>query len=138
MKFAPDCQRHENGIITAGAGAGAETVPTISGTGAIARDCANQLSSKFFTYITSIDNRRVFAADPATGLVMGLSHFRHAMDTGPYEIINRDGSTTMFEMKFDPFDLPAAHIYKIGPEGMVHEIEAMGFIAPYDSPTGWE
>lgn len=30
------------------------------------------------------------------------------------------------------------NIFKIGPEGEVHEIEAVGFTAPYDSPTGWE
>jgi len=41
-------------------------------------------------------------------------------------------------MPFNPFDLPAAHIFKIGADGRVHEIEAMGFTAPYDSPTGWE
>ncbi|MEJ2245862.1 MAG: hypothetical protein P8Y80_07275 [Acidobacteriota bacterium] len=136
MPFASDCQRRENGMITAGAGAGAG--PNAAGTGEIARDCADQLSSKVMTYITLIDNRRVFAADPVTGLAMGLSHFRHAMDTGPYEVINTDGSTRMFEMNFDPFDLPAAHIFKIGADGLVHEIEAMGFMAPYNAPTGWE
>jgi hypothetical protein len=41
-------------------------------------------------------------------------------------------------MKFDPFDLPAAHIFKVGADGKVHEIEAMGFLAPLDSPSGWE
>jgi hypothetical protein len=35
---------------------------------------------------------------------MGLSHFRH------------------------PFDMPAAHIFKIGADGLIHEIEAVGFI----------
>jgi hypothetical protein len=44
----------------------------------------------------------------------------------------------MEEMKFTPFDLPAAHIFKIGSDGMVHEIEAMGFGAPCNSPIGWE
>jgi hypothetical protein len=34
--------------------------------------------------------------------------------------------------------LPAAHIFKIGADGKVHEIEAMGFTAPLNSPTGWE
>ena len=136
MPFAPDCQRQENGMIAAGADAGAG--PNNAGTGEIARDCAGQLSSKVMTYITLIDNRRVFAADPVTGLAMGLSHFRHAMDTGPYEVINIDGSTDMREPDFAPFDLPAAHIFKIGADGMVHEIEAMGFMAPYNAPTGWE
>jgi hypothetical protein len=37
----------------------------------------------------------------------------------------------------DPFDLPAAHIYKVA-GGKIHEIEAMGFRAPYNSKTGWE
>jgi hypothetical protein len=136
MPFADDCQRQENGMITAGANAGAG--PNSAGTINVARDCAGQLSSKVMTYITLIDNRRVFAADPTTGLVMGLSHFRHAMDTGPYEVINVDGSTGTYELKYDPFDLPAAHIFKIGEDGKVHEIEAMGFLAPYNAPTGWE
>jgi hypothetical protein len=34
--------------------------------------------------------------------------------------------------------LPAAHIFKIGADGKVHEIEAVGFTAPLNSPTGWE
>jgi len=71
-----------------------------------------------------------------TGLVMGLSHFRL-----PYKVKALDG--TMIErnktnLNFAPFDLPAAHIFKIGADGLMHEIEAMGFTAPYNAPTGWE
>jgi hypothetical protein len=44
----------------------------------------------------------------------------------------------MFEMSLDPFDLPAAHIFRIGADGMVHKIEAMGFMAPHNAATGWE
>jgi hypothetical protein len=90
MPFAPDGERHENGMITAGANAGAG--PNNAGTGSIARDCAGQLSSKVMTYIDRIENRRVFAADPVIGLVMGLSHFRHPMDTGSYEVIKESSS----------------------------------------------
>jgi len=136
MPFADDCVRHENGMVTAGANAGAG--PNNAGTGTIARDCVGQLSSKVMTYIDRIENRRVFAADPVTGLVIGLSHFRHPMDNMPYEVTNTDGTTRQYEMNFAPFDLPAAHVYKIGADGMVHEIEAMGFMAPYNAPTGWE
>ncbi len=136
--FAEDCQRHENGMITAGANAGAG--PNAN-TSPIARDCAGQLTSNVMAYITTIDNRRVFAADPVTGLVMGLSHFRHPMDFEPYPVTALDGSTIMYDksrLPFEPFDLPAAHIYKVGADGKVHEIEAMGFRAPLNSPTGWE
>jgi hypothetical protein len=141
MPFAADCQRHENAMITAGPGPSVGAGPNNAGTAPIARDCAGQLTSNVMAYITSIDNRRVFAADPQTGLVMGLSHFRHPMTFAPYPVKALDGSTIMYDQKrfpFAPFDLPAAHIYKIGADGKVHEIEAMGFQAPLNSPTGWE
>lgn len=138
--FAEDCERHENGLVAAGVNAG----PGFGSPGQppLARDCAGQIASGVFAYIDRIENRRVFAADPVTGLVMGLSHFRHPMDFSPYEVTAEDGTKLTFdrdeEIKFDPFDLPAAHIFKVGADGKVHEIEAMGFLAPYDSPTGWE
>ncbi len=37
-----------------------------------------------------------------------------------------------------PFDLPAAHIFKIGADGKVHEIEAKGFLADFNAPSGWD
>ncbi|HEY7671579.1 MAG TPA: hypothetical protein VIC71_05120 [Gammaproteobacteria bacterium] len=141
--FAPDCERHENGMITA-SGAPAPQAPAVPGTAAtprVARDCYGQIESGSFQYIARIENRRVFAADPVTGLVMGLSHFRHPMDNLPYTVTNIDGSTserTAENFRFAPFDLPAAHIFKIGADGRMHEIEAMGFTTAYNSPTGWE
>jgi hypothetical protein len=142
MPFAPDCERHENGMITAsGQPSAAPAVPGATAQPKVARDCRGQLSTNTFQYIDKIENRRVFAADPQTGLVMGLSHFRHPMTNLPYKVKTLDGKEverTKKDMPFAPFDLPAAHIFKIGADGMVHEIEAMGFTAPYNSPTGWE
>jgi len=140
--FAPDCERHENGMITASDKP--STAPTVPGAAAqpkVARDCRGQLSTNTFQYIDKIENRRVFAADPQTGLVMGLSHFRHPMTNLPYKVKAIDGSMVernSKNMPFAPFDLPAAHIFKVGGDGQIHEIEAMGFTAPYNSPTGWE
>ncbi|TIX51967.1 hypothetical protein [Alteraurantiacibacter aquimixticola] len=137
--FAEDCQRHENGFVAAGP----EAPPSFEDYSdtPIAADCKGQLDSQVMTYIERIENRRVFAADPVTGLVMGFSQFRHPMDFGSYDITAMDGSTVTFteeNFPFEPFDLPAAHIFKVGPEGQIHEIEAMGFLAPLDAPTGWE
>ena len=59
----------------------------------------------------------------------------------PYRVKHIDGSTSernAQNMKYKPFDMPAAHIFKVGPEGQIHEIEAIGFTAPYKSATGWE
>ena len=140
MPFADDCQRHENGMVTAGpeAGAGPNADPNRA---PVARLCGPQLDSQSFVYIDRIENRRLVAADPVTGLAMGFSHFRHPFTNLPYDVIHTDGSKSQRNrenMRFNPFDMPAAHIFKVGADGLVHEIEAVGFVAPYDSPTGWE
>lgn len=140
VPFAADCQRIENGMITAGAGRQAPPGVVSSGV-PVAGDCRSQIDSQTFVYIERIDNRRMIAADPVTGLAMGFSHFRHSMENLPYKVTLSDGSTAernRTNMPYDPFDMPAAHIFKIGPDGQVHEIEAVGTVAPYDSPTGWE
>ncbi len=140
MPFADDCQRHENGMVTAGpeAGGGPNADPDRA---PVARLCAPQLDSQSFVYIDRIENRRLVAADPVTGLAMGFSHFRHPFDNLPYTVTHTDGSTSernSENMPYDPFDMPAAHVFKIGADGMVHEIEANGIVVPYQSPTGWE
>ncbi len=140
MPFADDCARHENGMYTAGplAGSGPGADPNRA---PVARLCGPQLSSKTFTYIDRIENRRLIAADPVTGLSMGFSHFRHPFDNLPYNVILTDGSTwerNRENFTNNPFDMPAAHIFKIGADGLVHEIEAVGIVTPYNSPTGWE
>lgn len=144
MPFAADCERHENGMITAGPNAGGGPPGAKPPAHPTPHDCAGQISAGVFQYIKTIGNRRVFAADPVTGLVMGLSQFHHPMDFTSYPVKAADG--TVVQTKRDegmfktlkPFDLPAAHVFKVGADGKVHEIEAMGFLAPLDAPSGWE
>ena len=139
--FADDCEREENALITAGPGLPPAPFDSVDVNGhsppAVARDCAGQMSSRRFAYIDSIDNRRIFAVDPVQGLAMSLSHFRQSMSQGPLLMIAADGSHVMWQEKRDPYDLPAAHIFKIA-GGQIHEVEAVGIFVPYDSPTGWE
>lgn len=139
--FAADCERQENGLITAGPDLAPMPFDSVDTSGrsppAVARDCVGQMSSRRFAYIDSIDQRRVFAVDPVLGLAMGLSHFRQSMARGPHLMIAADGSRTMWDEKREPYDLPAAHIFKIS-DGRIHEVEAVGIFVPYDSPTGWE
>jgi hypothetical protein len=135
--FAADCERQENGMIAAGPGLPPAPFASVDVQGrtppAVPRDCAGQVSSRRFAYIDSIENRRVFAVDPVQGLVMGLSHFRQSMTRGPHLLVAADGSRTMWDEKRDPYDLPAAHIFKIA-GGMIHEVEAIGIFVPYGSP----
>jgi len=127
--YADNCERRENGMITAGGeGIGFGGLPR--------QGCYEQMNTRVFTYIDSIDLRRVWIADEVTGLVFGLSQFRHPMEDRVLDIIGRDGQPTTREMDFDPFDLPAAHIFKIQ-NSRIHEIEALGFVMPYRSANGW-
>jgi hypothetical protein len=131
--FADDCVRRENGMQTTGNPPPA----TPGGLGSMgALGCEAQLKTGTFNYIKRIEPVRVMIADPETGLVFGLSHFRHPMKEKSVTITGVPGVTSV-PLNIDPFDFPAAHIYKVT-GGKIHEIEAMGFRLPYDSKTGWE
>jgi hypothetical protein len=131
--FADDCVRHENGMQTS-------TNRQPSGQGGMAAlgvlGCSAQLDTGTFAYIDSIDHRRVEIADVETGLVFGLSHFHHSMRQ-KFVTIKGVPGVEKVDLNIDAFDLPAAHIFKVV-GGKIHEIEAMGFTAPYNSKTGWE
>jgi len=138
--FAADCGRRENGMHTAGVGGPARPTPPpgieAPPGGFRIQGCAEQLDSRSMSYITSIDLRRVKIVDPQKGLVFGLTMFRHPMTEKSVTIVNKDGTTREQPMNFAPFDLEAAHIFKIS-GGKIHEIEAMGFTLPLYSKNGW-
>jgi hypothetical protein len=127
--FADDCERRENGMITAGPSGE-------SAFGGPRQGCNAQLDSRAMSYIDSIDLRRVWIADEQTGLVFGISQFRHSMLDRTMDVYDANGVLAEREVTFDPFDLPAMHVFKIR-GGRIHEIEAMGFMTPYMSPSGW-
>jgi hypothetical protein len=140
--FADDCERHENGFQTS------RNPMTRPGTGNVndvafaylgGLGCEAQMNTNMWEYIDTIDNRRVEIADPVTGLVWGMSHFRHDMKEPSYRLIGVPGQTerVIRASTGAGFDLPAIHIYKVW-GGKMHEIEAMGVVLPYMSPTGWE
>ena len=142
--FAPDCERHENGMRTAPFG-GPSLGGVIPGSGTPRppglvglQDCTSQIDSGTFQYITTIDNRRVEVADTVTGLAIGFSHFRHPMTQKKFKITGNPGREEADMTNQRAFDMPAMHIFKIW-GGQIHEIEAIGVLnVPYDSPTGWE
>jgi len=132
--FADDCVRHENGLQTARNAVARDPSRGFGLAGALG--CEAQLDTNTFEYITRIENRRVWIADELNGLAFGMSHFRHAMDKNEFRVFGIPGQATRV-MDFDPFDLPAIHIFKVW-GGQIHEIEAIGYVTDYMSPTGWE
>ncbi len=140
--FASDCERHENGMRTAPSG-GPSLGTAMPGAGARRvgllgmQDCTTQIDSGVFQYITTIENRRVEIADTVTGLAIGFSHFHHPMTQKKFKITGNPDRQESDMTTQKPFDMPAMHIYKIW-GGQIHEIEAIGIVVPYNSPTGWE
>jgi hypothetical protein len=133
--FADDCVRRENGMQTTSNPPPKTGAAPIAVLGALG--CEAQLRTHTFDYIKRIEPRRVWIADPETGLVFGLSQFRHPMEEHVLKIVGVPNVPTTDLGNLKPFDLPAAHIFKIS-GGKMHEIEAMGFTMPYNSKTGWE
>jgi hypothetical protein len=132
--FGDDCVRYENGMQTCrNAPPDGWAAATFGVFGSMSAPA--QLDSQVMSYIERIDNRRVYAADEEYGLAAGFSHFRHPMDRKEIPVFGVPGVET-WKFEFEPFDLPAMHIYKIW-GGQLHEIDALGFMAPYQSKSYW-
>jgi hypothetical protein len=137
--MADDCVRHENGFQTArnsfqrpGAIFDDSEFAYLGGLG-----CEAQMDTNMWEYIDRIDHRRVEIADVETGLVWGMSHFRHAMAADRTRLIGVPGYDYRDMSRFNAFDMPAIHIYKVW-GGQIHEIEAVGLTTTYMSATGRE
>jgi hypothetical protein len=130
--FADECQRRENGGIAANDKTQAPGVDIFS-----TLKCADQLSTGRLSYITDITDRRVFAVDEEKGLAFVFSIFRHSGEPKVMKITGVPG-VTEFDNKWGPFELPAAHVFKIR-NGKIYEIEAIGYYSEGTGlTTGWE
>jgi hypothetical protein len=135
--FADESQRRENGGITAN-----DQTQTPE---EAAKDdfsvyrkmkCSDQLSSGVMGYITDINRRRFIAVDEKMGLVFAFSIFVHSGEPKILKITGVPGITERAN-NWGPFDLPAAHVFKIR-NGRIYEIEAIGYIAQHGITNGWE
>jgi hypothetical protein len=142
--FADDCMRRENGMQTTG-----NTVLThdpgdppdspIDPLRAKIRmlGCRDNINTHTLSYITKIRPRRLIVIDEEKGLVFGFPMFVHRGNVRTIHIVGIPGLEEMPMNGLRTSDLEAGEIFKIR-GGKIHEIEAMGFILPYGSKTGWE
>jgi hypothetical protein len=135
--FADECQRRENGGTTAN---DQEQTPEEAEKDDFSvfrkMRCGEQLSTGVMSYITDINRRRLLAVDEEMGLVFAFSVFRHVGEPKVMKIIGVPGITER-PNAWGPFDLPAAHVFKIR-NGRIYEIEAIGYMARHGTKTGWE
>ena len=147
--FAPECERHENGAVTAGGkpqtGTGssapidaefAAMMKAMAALGPVPNTCEAQISTGQFSYITEIENRRVLIGDEQKGLAVGFSMFYHDSSLKEYKYKGPKGEK-MLPSYQGVFNLPAMHLYKIK-NGKIYDIEAIGFTLPYGIKSGWE
>ena len=135
--FADDCQRRENGGISANDQTQTPEEAANDDFSVFRKmKCGEQLSTGVMSYITDINRRRLLAVDEEIGLVFAYSMFVHNGEPKVMEIKGVPGITERAN-NWGPFDLPAAHIFKIR-NGLIHEIEAIGYIAPHGIENGWE
>ena len=148
--MAEECERHENGMVTAGGKPAPTDTPIPSPKAKIdpeqqkmfeimakfPKTCTGQISTGTFAYITEIKPRRLVVADVQKGLAVGFSMFYHDGSLKTMKIKGVPGVTEMPAFQ-GQFNLPAVHFYKIR-KGQIYEIEANGAGLPYGSPSGWE
>jgi hypothetical protein len=135
--FADSCQRRENGGITANDHTQTPEEAAKDDFSPFRKmTCSEQLSTGVMSYITDINKRRLLAVDEKMGLVFAMSIFRHNGEPKIMKITGMPGITER-ENKYGPFDLPAAHIFKIK-SGKIYEIEAIGYITKHGIKNGWD
>jgi hypothetical protein len=127
VQFAPDCNRIENGVITA------NNPNATQGMGA--QSCQENVDSGMWVYITDINPRRFLVADVERGIAMGMFMFHHdgshdhAMVNG--ERVEYSGATRR------PFTTVIPEMFKVR-DGKITRIMATMASIPYKSQSGWD
>jgi hypothetical protein len=125
--FSPECQRVENGMITAN-NPNAKGVPHMG--------CEAQLKTGLLKFVTRCRDRRFVVVDQQKGLVLVNGFFDHAGTDDTFKLV--DGTTYHVKPPFDrPFSFVMFELFKIQ-HAQIRQIEAVIVTVPYHMPTPWK
>jgi hypothetical protein len=125
--FSPECQRIENGMITAN-NPNAKGVPH--------EGCEAQLKTGLLRFVTRCRDRRFVVVDQQKGLVLVNGFFDHAGTDDTFKLV--DGTTYHVKAPFDrPFSFVMFELFKID-HAQLRQIEAVIVTVPYHMPTPWK
>lgn len=129
VSFSPQCQRRENGNVTA------NNPDARPGTMAWF-DCKTQFDTGFQVIVTDIRERRFEVVDRTRGLAFGWGYFDH--DGTPRKMSNTPERTPIDvqPMFRQPFSFYIAEVFKIV-DGQIRQIEAVLTTVPYGMESGW-
>jgi hypothetical protein len=125
--FSPNCQRVENGMITAN---------NPNGRGVAKMGCEAQLKTGLLRFVTRCRDRRFVVVDQQKGLVLVNGFFDHAGTDDTFKLV--DGTTYHVKPPFDrPFSFVMFELFKID-HAQLRQIEAVIVTVPYHMPTPWK
>lgn len=127
-KFAPDCNRVENGVQTTNNPKFAKLVP-VAGLG-----CEAQFLTGNYRYDDRLRGRRFPLVDEERGLVFAFGFIDHCGRLDDYELT--DGTKVRSHIR-RPHTFYLGEVFKID-HGMICQIEANFITVPYHMPSPWD
>ncbi|MGA8870638.1 MAG: hypothetical protein WA434_18530 [Candidatus Acidiferrales bacterium] len=100
-----------------------------------AMGCRENMNTKIWAYIHSVNPRRFMVVDEKMGIVFGFFMFNH-----PGTVLEADvpgvGKIPMPPSAKRPFSVEVAEFFKIE-NGKIRQVEGVQLALPYKQPTGW-
>lgn len=129
VPFSPECQRRENGTVTA-------NNPEASKGSMAWMDCKAQFDTGFSVIVTDIRERRFEVVDRTKGLAFGWGYFDH--NGTPTKMPNTpDHQLVDVPPAFrQPITFYLAEVFKVT-DGKIRQIEAVLTTVPYGMESGW-
>ncbi|HEX4096635.1 MAG TPA: hypothetical protein VHX64_07895 [Caulobacteraceae bacterium] len=125
--FDPNCQRLENGMVTAN---NPDAPPGMS-----RMSCGAQFATHFSPFISHVRERRYPIVDQEKGLVLAIAFFDHNGRIKDVKLT--DGSNLHVPPPFDaPFAFELFELFKIQ-DGKIMRVEAVLNTVPYGMKAGW-
>jgi hypothetical protein len=121
-KFAPDCERQENGIATTDVA----FVTAVKG-------CEPQFKLGIFHYDNRVRGRRYFLVDEERGVVVAAGYIDHGAEFDTYQ--STDGKTQHSPFK-SPNSLQYMEMFKIR-DGRIYRVESLFESVPYNMTAQW-
>jgi hypothetical protein len=121
-RFAPDCERQENGIQTTDV---AFVTPV--------KGCEPQFKLGTFRYDNRVRGRRYFLADEERGVVVAAGYIDHGAEFDTYQ--TTDGKTQHSPFK-SPNSLQFMEMFKIR-DGRIYRVESLFESVPYNMTSQW-
>jgi hypothetical protein len=126
--FAADCQRIENGTITA-------LNPEGDKMGKLS--CGDQLETGVSAQLSRIRDPRMPLVDEERGLVHVVMFFDHTGVQEPATLRYEDGETApLARRRFTPSSYMCSEVFKIE-DGRIKQIEVVLLTVPYRMASGW-